>query len=192
MKKINKKGIIDDFGSLLIAGLIMVAIAIMLMFASGQQSNVYRDRHLIESNLRMLSYSTITILDWELNSQMKVYESLIKHEKENTLDVFAQELYEALEAQGLTTHDTWMLVIKPSQTTDVLVKDTSTTNGFLEIEPRGRRNEQKRNSFLALPRIKVPNGERGGIEIIIRQVTNVDINYYSGRESLSPGMSPVV
>ena len=185
----NKKGLIDDFGSLLVAGLIMVALAIGILLYSGLQTQTYKERANPVSNLIDTSYMTRTVLDWELESGIKVHEAITKHYEENNIEQLAQELQKELEKQGLLPTQTWVLVIKKDSATPI-VKDTSQENKFLEIE--GRRNEIKRNSYLAMKGVKIPHNNEM-LEIIIKRITQEDLDYYQNQERIkSIGKSGVL
>lgn len=178
----NKKGIADDFGSLLVAGFIMVVMAIIVLVYSGLQAETYKSKHEVVANLEDVSYSTRIILQWEFPTGMKVHESLTKHNKENTLDEFYEDMYSLLESQGLTKDKTWMILIKSSNMNEPIIKDTHREEFFEEV--KGNKYELKRNSYLALPRIKISDDETGIIEIVIKQVTKQDIEYYKKQDEL--------
>lgn len=189
----NKKGLIDDFGGLLIAGLLMVVVAIIILIYAGAQERAIRQEPLVISNLEDISYSTRIILDWETETGEKLKDRLLKHNSENTLEEFVKETYALLEQQGVIQRNVWLIVIKSKQTTQPIAWDTYENNEFTELTTR-RRDETRRNAYMALPRIIMPDGERGVIEVIIKQVTQQDLDYYQTQRetSLSPGYSPVV
>lgn len=189
--KKNKKGAIDDFGGIVIAGLVMIIFTIFLLVYVGYREESLRSDSIMISNLGEASFSTLSMLEWELESGMKVHEALVKYHEENDLIKFSEELYKELRRQDLVPEQIWMLVINSPRMSEPLVMDTSQEERFTEVSKQ-RSDELKRNSFVSLPRITMPDGGRGKIEIIIKQVSQADIDYYKQERSLSPGYSPVV
>jgi hypothetical protein len=177
MKIKGKKGLADDFGSLLIAGLLMVVMAIIILVYSGIQEKTYLNRPTMVSNLEESSYTTRAILDWELENGLKVHEALIKYNNENNLDQFAKELEKELTKQNLLPSKQWLIVIKTRNTPEPIVKDTSEDGTFKETSTR-RKDQNKRNSYLAMTRVTIPDGRNNIIEVVIKQIKETDWELY--------------
>lgn len=189
----NKKGIVDDFGSLLAIGLIMVIIAIIILTYAGVQEKAYKQEPLIVSNLEDASYSTRILLDWEIEQGKKLKDTLIEHNREDNLDGFTQEVYKLLETQGIVTNNDWVIIVKSKQTQEPIAWDTHEEEKFTQLTTR-RKDEARRNAYMSLPRIKMPDGERGIIEVIIKQVTQQDLDYYKKQNDMAElrEYSPVI
>lgn len=179
----NKKGFIDDFGSLLLAGVIMIIITIIILVYAGLQENAYKNRPSAASNLEEASYTTRAILEWELESGMKIHEALVKHNQEKNIQGFIQELQKTLEKQKQLPYTSWLLVINSRNTQEPLVKDTTEDGTFKEVSKK-RRDQDKRNSYLALTRVTIPDGSNDLIEVVIKQIRQEDWELYTKIDEL--------
>jgi hypothetical protein len=196
--KNNKKGMVDDFGSLLVGGLFIVALTIGILFYSGLQERSYLARPSIISNLEEASYTTRAILEWELESGMKVHEALVKYNSENNIEEFAKVLQEALEKQDLLPRQTWLLLVNSQKTEEPILKRTVAGNfqnvpktgmGVMRnqyvIDTSTSRVDTIRNSYLALTRVTIPDGENSIIEVVIKQLKSEDEELYNKIDQLN-------
>lgn len=196
--KNNKKGMIDDFGSLLVGGLFIVALTIGILFYSGLQERSYLERPSTISNLEEASYTTRAILEWELDSGMKVHEALVKYNSENNIEGFAEVLQKALEKQDLLPRQTWLLLVNSQKTEEPILKRTvsgkfqnvpKTGMGIMRnqyvIDTSTTRVDTIRNSYLALTRVTIPDGENGIIEVVIKQLKSEDEELYNKIDQLN-------
>jgi len=178
----NKKAMIDDFGSLLIVGIILVIIILVLLFYVGLTTKKYSSRPDVVSNLEQASYTTRTILEWELESGMKVHESLIKYNEEKNLTQFVKEIENLLIKQNLLSKNSWMILIKNAEMQEPLLQDTWYKGKFENT--LNRAINPVRNSYLALTRVTIPDHNNNLIEIVIKPITKEDQELYKELENL--------
>jgi len=193
----NKKGIMDDFGSLLISGLLIAAMAIAILIYSGLMEKSYQARPLTITNLEEASYTTRTILEWELENGMKIHEAIIKYDSENNLTGFTTQIQKTLTKQDLLPRQNWLILINTPRTNEPRIYITEeeqfkelakTPTGITKILTFGdkstRELEQIRNSILALTRVTIPDGENSIIEVVIKQIKTEDLELYTSMKKI--------
>lgn len=173
----QKKAIFNDFGSLLLAGVIIIILAIVILVFSGIQKEKNSNKHALVSNLEDASYMTRIILQWELESGMKVHEALIKYDEEKNIEKFQKELEDLLKKHSLLPQRNWLLVIKSENTPNIIVRRTNQNQEFSDVRA-DQYTSVVRNSFLAIPRVTIPHENNKAIEVVIKSITKEDQELY--------------
>ncbi len=179
MKKTNKKGSIDDFGSFAVAGTAMVIIMIAAMIFVSALSEGKQRQHETITALHEASYTTRVLLDWELENGKKVHEALIKYNKENNLEGFIKEMQTLLQNANLIPQHGWFIVIETKDMDEPIVQTNLYSNNDEEFQELDELHYPGlRSSFIQFSRVHIPDGQHNIIQIAIKEIKDRDIDIY--------------
>jgi len=115
LKNIGKKGTMDDFGDLIVGGIIisvLLVVLIILIAANTDQKKIQTD---FDLKLQETVRTTRLTLDQETESGEKIYELIIAQEETRNYKPVGIELNKTLDKLYGSSKGTWLLIIKDSK-----------------------------------------------------------------------------
>jgi len=160
----SKKGIIDDFGGLLIGGLIIALLVVLfLVFLNAQKKSNQYVMEVYANELEALQ-TTRTILEWKINQEEYLYERIIElykdYKKQEIINLIIETIEEINPEPGK-----WLIAIDEYSPEQIV--------GGINLKNSELIRLREANKFLPKTSIPNPYGD-SAIKILIKKVTNTD------------------
>lgn len=159
--KLNKKGTIDDFGDLIVGGIIitiLVVVLIILIAGSDDQKKIQTD---VDLKLQETAKTTRLMLDQETPDGKKIYEVIIEQEATRNYKPVGVELNRTLDKLYGASKGNWLLIIK-----DPTIEYWEYIKSDPDVAvPQG---------LTMLPSVSIPDGKGQIINVTIKKLEKSD------------------
>ncbi len=160
----SKKGAIEDFGELFIAGLVIALIIIIVLFYISQLNKSTGEMPDVYVNDLEAMQTTRMIIQWQYDEDQKVYEKIVElyndNKKTQIIDIIKNTIKKEIDDPG-----DWIIALGEHSKDQIHGAIGLSENEILKME----------GSRIYLPKTKIPNPQEDEpILILIKKVTGGD------------------